>query len=209
MRGLAVNGPTLRAARMARGLTQEALAHQANCDVKTIRNAERGLRVDAATVKKIADVLRQPLSTIIASENGSQQLAVKNVELFWTWQDASNDRDVDRMLACYHPEATVLIAGADGLPGGGTFHGLDEIRGQWMAAQDALETETLTPDDLRVDAVGDYVFVRGWATATVRVTGQEFTSLGVHEFLMEGNKILQHTLVVDTAAVRRCLDGGA
>ncbi len=71
MRGLAVNGRELHRRRCERGLTQDALAHLASCNVKTVRNAERGRRVDAATVKRIADAVGLPLAAIVLDQGES------------------------------------------------------------------------------------------------------------------------------------------
>jgi ketosteroid isomerase-like protein len=187
-------------------LTQDSLALRAHCDVKTIRNAEKGVRLDASTLKRIADALGRPLGAFW-SDYLDAEAPQRNMKLFWEWQEASNRRDVEGMVRCYHPEGTVLIPGAEGLPGGGEFRGLDAIRAQWTEAINAFDTEELTREDLQVDAVGDYVFARAWATAVARATGLRFTALGIHEFVVQDGKFLRHTLVVDTAAIRQSLQG--
>jgi ketosteroid isomerase-like protein/DNA-binding XRE family transcriptional regulator len=204
MRGISPHGDAVRRFRKELGLTQEALAQQAACDVKTVRHAERGIRVDAATVNRIADALRQPLAAIIAPDSGAPA-AQRNIELFWTWQTASNARDVEGMVRCYHDDATMHIIGAEGLPGGGKFRGRDAIRRQWQEALEAFETEQLTKGKLQVDAVGDYVFVRATATGVVRATGAPFTSPGIIELLIQDGKIRRHTIAVDTGAIRRSM----
>lgn len=205
MRGLQVNGPVVRAERKALGLTQEGLAAAASCDVKTIRNAEKGLRVDAATIKRVADALQQSLAAIIASGESPQQLTEQNIAVFWAWQNASNARDLEGMVRCYDDDATVHIVGAEGLPGGGEFQGLDAIRAQWRQALDAFQTEELTKEKVNVDAVGDFVFARATATAVIRATGQSFTSFGIHELFIQDGKIHRHTIAVDTGAIRRSM----
>ena len=66
MRGVTANGEVIRAERIARGLTQEKLATLAGLDVKTVRKAEHGKRLDATTLAHIAKALRVELSRLIA-----------------------------------------------------------------------------------------------------------------------------------------------
>jgi len=205
MRGLNPQGDAVRSARKALGLTQEALALRAACDVKTIRSAEKGARIDASTLNRIADALQRPTASLLSAADVPAAQLEANIRLYWQWQAASNRRGIEGMLACYHPDATVNIAGADDLPGGGEFQGLDAIREQWTAAQEAFETDELTPDQVQVDAMADLVFARALGRARVRATGVEFTSFGVQEFLIKDDKILRHTIVVDTAAIRRSM----
>ncbi|MGD9637205.1 MAG: nuclear transport factor 2 family protein [Pirellulales bacterium] len=205
MRGVEVHGAELRRRRKELGLTQESLAHSAQCDIKTIRNAEGGRRLDASTVKRIADVVELPLRAIIVEEEISQRVAERNAQLFHDWQAASNRRDVEAMLELYQDDAVVVIPGANDLPGGGEHRGKEAIGRQWHEAFEAFLTEELTPDRYKLDAVGDYVFARGTATAVVRATGQSFTGMAIHELQIQDGKILRHTIVVDTTDMRRCL----
>jgi transcriptional regulator with XRE-family HTH domain len=54
MRGVQVIGETIRSQRRQRGLTQEQLAAQADCDVKTLRQAEHSRAIDLSSLKRIA-----------------------------------------------------------------------------------------------------------------------------------------------------------
>lgn len=55
----------MKAARDRRALTQEALAHQARVNVRTIQRAESGLPVHAETLAEIAAVLGLPTSGLV------------------------------------------------------------------------------------------------------------------------------------------------
>ena len=68
MRGVQSNGAVIRKARKQRGMTQSELAIMADLDVKTVRKAEKGLRVDLSVVTAIARTLNVDVSAIIAVE---------------------------------------------------------------------------------------------------------------------------------------------
>jgi DNA-binding XRE family transcriptional regulator len=71
MRGVPANGAYIKQARRSRGLTQEALADAAGCDIKTVYRAEQAARLDMATLARLADALRVPYRRVIsASEDG-------------------------------------------------------------------------------------------------------------------------------------------
>ena len=68
MRGALIDGEVVRNIRISRGLPQKTLAALAECDVKTIRHAEQGQRLDLATVKRIARALQTELGRIVVDE---------------------------------------------------------------------------------------------------------------------------------------------
>ena len=70
LRGIQANGTSIYRARRLRGLTQEALAAAAACDEKTIRRAEKGCRLDLATLVRTASIgafmlLTTPVSGLV------------------------------------------------------------------------------------------------------------------------------------------------
>jgi transcriptional regulator with XRE-family HTH domain len=67
MRGVPANGAYIKQARRSRGLTQEALADAARCDIKTVYRAERAARLDLATLARLADALRVPYRRVISA----------------------------------------------------------------------------------------------------------------------------------------------
>ena len=62
-----VDPTKMRSARDRRALTQEALAHQARVNVRTIQRAESGQPVQAETVAEIAAVLGLPVTGLVRS----------------------------------------------------------------------------------------------------------------------------------------------
>jgi hypothetical protein len=65
MRGVPANGDYIKDRRRARGLTQEALAAAARCDIKTVYRAETGARLDMATLARLADALDVPYRRVV------------------------------------------------------------------------------------------------------------------------------------------------
>jgi transcriptional regulator with XRE-family HTH domain len=51
--------------RRLRGLTQEALADAADCDIMTVYRAETGARLDMATLARLADALDVPYRRVV------------------------------------------------------------------------------------------------------------------------------------------------
>jgi ketosteroid isomerase-like protein len=184
-------------------MTQEALATSASCDVKTIRTAEKNGRLDASTVKRIADAMGLSLAAIVLDQDDPSPH--DNAQIFHRWQAAFNDRNVDALVEHYLEDATLAIPGADDLPGGGTFHGADSIRQHFLRSFDTFEVDRLTAEDYRIDAVGDYVFARGTPSATIKGTGRRFMAAELNELEIRDGKIYRHTVIVDTAPMRRCL----
>jgi ketosteroid isomerase-like protein len=205
MRGIAVHGSVLRKWRRDHGVTQEQLAEKIPCDIKTVRNAEKNRRLDASTVRRIADAMGVSLAAVVVKKDDPQRIAERNAQLVHDWQAVYNARDVDSVLAFYHDDATLLVAGAEDLPAGGEFRGKNAVREHFQDAFATFRTEVITPDRYKLDAVGDYVFLRVTASADVLATGQSFTAMVVHELEIKDGKIYRHTMVCDTAAIRACM----
>jgi ketosteroid isomerase-like protein len=205
MRGIGVDGSVLRKWRKEHGVTQELLAARLPCDSKTIRHAEQSKRLDASTVRRIADAMGVPLGAIVVQDDDPQRIAERNAQLSHDWQSVYNTRDVAALMDFYHDDATLLVPGAEDLPAGGEFRGKDAIGEHFRGAFDTFRTEVLTPDRYKLDAVGEYVFLRVRATAEVLATGQSFTAMVVHELEIKDGKIHRHTMVCDTAAIRVCM----
>jgi transcriptional regulator with XRE-family HTH domain len=65
MRGVQANGAFIKRARRSRGLTQEALADAARCDIKTVYRAESAGRLDMATLTRLAAALQIPYRKVV------------------------------------------------------------------------------------------------------------------------------------------------
>ncbi len=208
MRGATADGEAILRLRADQGLTQEALAAAAVVDVKTVRRAEQGDRVDVRTLDKIAAALGVPTRVLIGRESDDASSRVeRHIGRFHAWQEAHNRRDVEGLLAQYHPEGVIVIPGGEGVPGGGEFHGLDPIRRHFTESFAVFDVKPLGPGDYRIDGVGDLVWARGVGTATVRATGMTFSAMAVHELEFREGLIWRHTIVTDTASIRDRMSG--
>src|SRR5262245_52335069 len=100
MRGALADGQRVTATRVARGHTQEQLAALAELDVKTVRKAEQGKRLDIETLSRLAAALDVELNRLVRAGGTHAEGAAREVVMRWPalW-DA---QDADAMLALYH-----------------------------------------------------------------------------------------------------------
>lgn len=65
MRGVPADGRFIKKGRRSLGLTQEALAADARCDVKTVYRAENDAFLDIATLVRLAAALDVPYRKVV------------------------------------------------------------------------------------------------------------------------------------------------
>ena len=158
MRGVVTNGKKIIALRKAAGLTQEMLSAESGCDTKTIRSAERGKRVDLATLRRIAVRLAVDFREFVA--DGPPESRQANIEAAERYIRAFNARDPEAVAACFCEDGVVITLADPALPGSGEFRGREQVR-RWGAICFATyRAEAITPDMYRADAVGNLVFVQ-------------------------------------------------
>ena len=73
MRGATANGVKIAELRAAAGLTQEMLASDCACDVKTVRSAERSKRMDIRTLQRIAERLGVRYGVIVSAPEAASK----------------------------------------------------------------------------------------------------------------------------------------
>jgi transcriptional regulator with XRE-family HTH domain len=183
MRGVETNGERMRALRREHGLTQEALASRAGVDARTIRNAERGNRVDVETLKRIASALKVHASDLARPEEQSEgdhaAVAIQQ------WEDAFFTTDVDRLVALYREDAVMR------LPSSPTIEGIQAIRAAFETAFGSYRFERVTKSNLNV--VGDRVFLEsGKVRMASRSDGSSTEAIAVHIFVVESAVITEH-----------------
>jgi transcriptional regulator with XRE-family HTH domain len=128
MRGKPVHGDRIHDLRKAQGMTQEQLAEKAGLDVKTVRKAEQGRRLDLGTITKLCLVLQTELRHLIRPTRSARELEIRRRDIVINWQRALDARELDGLLSCYHDDAVLHLPGAPQIPFGGTFRGHEEIR---------------------------------------------------------------------------------
>jgi uncharacterized protein len=122
---------------------------------------------------------------------------VGNVELVKRSYEAFARDDMDGVLGDMHPD--IEWHQAQGLPHGGFYKGLDEVRRNIF---DPLDEEwwdefTATPDEF-LDA-GDEVVVIGRYRGTAKQTGKELDVPFVHVWTIAGDKAVRFRQFLDTA----------
>jgi transcriptional regulator with XRE-family HTH domain len=201
MRGSTANGPNIRRQRKRLGLTQEELAGRAEVDVKTVRNAEANRSLDAGTLQRIALALSVELSYIAVTSSDSDRQARRRIRVVQQWIEAFNRQDVESMLIIYHDDAELSFPFGGEMPGGGTFKGKQQLRRQAEKSFACFQTDPFTEQSVRIHCAGDFVFLRGSVTVTVKATGASFTAELMHEFQFNDDKVTRHTGLFDTASM--------
>ncbi len=158
-RSIFPDGDAIRKHREMRCLTQEELARRADLDVKTIRNAERGIGIAVSSLVQISNALELPPSSLIGAANESVSDDARVKEIVLQWMRSWDERDMDTMMSLYADVAVTKLPGGPGIPFGGEHRGIDAIRQANQMAWDTCET---TPNaEYSLDVLGNQVILKG------------------------------------------------
>jgi transcriptional regulator with XRE-family HTH domain len=197
MRGALANGDQLQAARASRGLTQEQLAALADVDVKTVRKAEQGKRLDLGTLTRLAFALDVELNQIIRPSRSETEIQIRRRDVVMRWHRAWDARDMNALLTLFHEHAIMQMPGGLNIPIGGTFRGKAEIRRLHEMAWSICETEPVPPEDFSLLVADDTVILQG--RKGIRLPNGESVKLAaVHIFRFEGDLIAEVHVEYDT-----------
>lgn len=144
MRGILPKGNEIHAARIARGLTQRDLAKLSKLDIKTIRKAEQSVRLDAATIRCIAEALNAEYAQLIQTAPANAELHQEVVRKLSKFYD---DQDIGRMLELYQPDAVLQLPGGPDIPFGGEFRGHEQIAQAHLANWKSVKMERMNLDE--------------------------------------------------------------
>jgi transcriptional regulator with XRE-family HTH domain len=197
MRGVLANGSAIVAFRLERGLTQDQLAAEARLDVKTIRKAEQGQRIDASTLSRLSMALGADLSRLIANSTAAPDEQLSWRDIILRWREVWEAHDMEGMLPYYHPDATVTLPGGPALPIGGAFRGRDEIRRLHEIVWSTVPQEPMTGDDFTLVVNGDSVTMTGQRTIYLP-TGEPMLLSCVMLFQIRDNQIATQEVYYDT-----------
>lgn len=202
MRGILANRERLVALRKAAGLTQEQLAAECDCDVKTVRTAERGKRVDVATLRRISTRLGAELQEILADSSPDRREA--NIAAAMTYMRAFDARDPHSVAACFREDGAVVVFADPRLPGTGEYRGRERIR-QWAeSCFAAFLAPPVEGGTYRVAATDAFVFVSFDSPQLESLTTGRRTKTSVmSEFEMTDGKISTLRVFPETGAVER------
>ena len=197
MRGALANGEELQGARLRCGFTQEELAKLAYLDVKTVRKAERGMRLDLDTLTRLAFALQTELIRIIRTGRSETEMQIGWRDAVIRWHRAWDANDIDALLATYHDDAVLHLPGGPNIPFGGTFRGKNEIRRAHEIAWSTCRTEPVPPEDFSLLASGNAIVLNGFKG--VHLPNGEVVRLGCMQiFKFEGDLIIDHRVEYDT-----------
>jgi ketosteroid isomerase-like protein len=122
---------------------------------------------------------------------------MSNLDIVRRSYDAFARHDLDGVMADMHPE--IVWHQAQGLPHGGTYRGLDEVKRNIF---DPLDEEwwdgfTADPDEF-LDA-GENVIVVGRYRGAAKATGKQLDVPFVHIWTLEGGTAIRFRQYLDTA----------
>ena len=197
MRGVFVDGAGIRSARIDRGLTQEELAGLAELDVKTVRKAEQGGRLDLSTLDHLARALETVTSRLVRRDLPEPGLQPGRRDVVLRWMTAWDARDATGVLATYHEDATLRLPGGPAIPFHGIFHGQDEIRRATEMAWGACQTDPASPQDVAIYVTDDVVILEG-PRGIRRPNGEVVRLWGVHIFTFDDGRVIDHRVEYDT-----------
>jgi ketosteroid isomerase-like protein len=204
MRGVFADGASIRSVRIDRGLTQERLADLAELDVKTVRKAERGCRLDLSTLGRLARALETVTGRLVRPDLAETATQTRHRQVVAAWIAAWDARDADGVLAAYHEEATLRLPGGPTIPFHGSFHGKDQIRRANDIAWTACRTDPVSPHEVAIHVADDVVVVEG-PKGFRRPDGEVVRLWCVHIFTFREGRVIDHRVEYDTLEFVRAL----
>lgn len=202
MRGILANGEKIAALRLAAGLTQEKLAANCECDVKTLRSAERGKRLDIASLRRIAVGLGVDYHDIVVEVPADRREA--SVAVAMEFMRAFDARDPDAVADCFCENGAVIVFADPNLPGAGEFRGRERVHEWARACFAAFLAEPVHQGTYFVEAVGDRVFLRHESQRLESLTtGRHTKATVMSEFELTEGKIATLQIFPESSAVER------
>jgi transcriptional regulator with XRE-family HTH domain len=202
IRGAIPRGDLVVRLRKLAGLTQEILAAECDCDVKTIRSAEHSKRLDVATLRRIAVRLGVECRDLVDDEsrNGSNA----HIAAVERWIAAFNARDAEAVARCFGEDGVINVLADPALPGAGEFRGVARITTWARICFATYLAELITPSMYQLDAVGDFVFVRvERPQLKCLLNGNQSPVSVMWEFLVTGDNISRMRIYPESGAIER------
>jgi len=122
---------------------------------------------------------------------------MSNVEIVERSYDAFARGDMDGVVADMHPD--IEWNQAQGLPHGGDYHGLDEVRRNIFDPLDAEWWDDFAADPDEFLDAGDEVVVLGRYRGRGKQTGKLLDVPFVHVWTLRGGKAIRFRQFLDTA----------
>jgi transcriptional regulator with XRE-family HTH domain len=204
MRGAYADGERIRTARVGRGLTQEQLATRADVDVKTVRKAEQGKRLDVGTLARIALALGADVRSLVRASNPESDLQSARRRAVECWQAAWDARDMEAILALYHEDAVLHLPGGPHIAFSGAYRGKNQIRRANELAWSTAQTVPQRPQDYSLIVSGDTVVLHG-VRGLYLPGGEAIWLTNTYIFTFQGDLIVEHRVEYDTLGFSQAL----
>ena len=130
---------------------------------------------------------------------------MSNVDIVKRSYDAFSRHDMEGVMGDMHPE--IVWHQAQGLPHGGTYRGLEEVKRNIFDPLDAEWWNEFTADPEEFLDAGSQVVVVGRYRGTAKATGKQLDVPFVHIWTLDGGKAIQFRQYLDTAGWVGALQG--
>ena len=122
---------------------------------------------------------------------------MSSVEIVKRSYDAFARKDLDGVMGDMHPD--IEWQQAQGLPHGGTYHGLDAVRRNIFEPLDAEWWSEFSADPDEFLAAGDKVVVIGRYRGLAKETGKRLDVPFVHVWMLQEERAVRFRQFLDTA----------
>ncbi|MGC3967400.1 MAG: nuclear transport factor 2 family protein [Pirellulales bacterium] len=207
-RGAAVNSAKLIDAHTRLGLHQKGLSELARIDVKTVRKAERGQRIDIAPLTRLAYALNVDLRELVRPDLDDDGWDVRGRDLILKWNRLWEAHDLEGVLALYHDDAVFSIPGAENLPFSGSHRGKEQLRKLHVDTWATMRYEPIRAEELEIFVSKDAVTMQG-AKGVYLPSGELVYVPTVHVFLFKDDLIIDHSVAYDTLKFAKQFNGEA
>jgi transcriptional regulator with XRE-family HTH domain len=206
MRGAEANGPQIQAARLDRRLTIEQLAARAGVDVKTVRKAERGERVDLSTLTRLSFSLDVDVANLIVTSRSRLELELRRRDAVRRWHHGWEMQDTQALLSLYDDDAVLHLPGAPDIPFAGEHRGRLAIHHAYEIAWNTCPHEPMYDREFSL-IVSENTLVLG-GDKSLRHKDGYATELWVHQiftFRDDSPVLADHRVEFDTLKFARFL----
>jgi uncharacterized protein len=130
-------------------------------------------------------------------------MSQENIDALRNGYDAFSRGDIDTAFENFADDIVWRSIG-EGIPGGGTYNGIDEVKNKWLPEFASAYQDFSQSVDEILDC-GDYVVALGTSSATV--AGQRIEDTFCHVWKYSGDKIAEAIFFGDPLAAYKALEG--
>lgn len=203
MRGQWADGNAIRKFRTAQALTQEDLAAIADCDIRTVRNAEKGRRLDPKTLRKLAVALSVNVGDVQRQGTGQET----NVRIVSEWLAAVRKGDLKEVTACLDDQVVLYLPSIPAVPLNGSIHGKEQVANAVETVASLVRIEFLQGEPCEHHPTRDRVFAVGIANVVAKASETAEVMRGIAMIRLDRKRIIEVHFSFDTLLLQRLLQG--